>query len=243
MLEHIEERNYLTMSIYAIGDLHFSGTPPTKPMDIFDDKWKDHREKILDSWSSTVHEQDTVILCGDTSWAMDYKTALADDLNAIIALPGEKIILKGNHDYWWTSLKKMENLTENKLRFLQNKFYAVDGVAICGTRGWDLPFMEDFSETDTTILKRECGRLETSLQQAIAEHYSKIIVALHYPPLYKNMESSALTDIMEKYGVQQCAFGHVHGLDAESVFQGTKNTITYKLVAADYTAFQLVKLA
>jgi hypothetical protein len=230
------------MSIYAIGDLHFSGTPPTKPMNIFGDNWENHREKILNSWNSTIHPTDTVLLCGDTSWAMNYQTALADDLAALIALPGRKIILKGNHDYWWTSLKKMETMADNKLDFLQNKFYTAGNIAICGTRGWNLPSVESFSTEDAAILKRECRRLEMSLQQAIAENYTEIIVGLHYPPLYKNMDSSAFTEIMEKYGVRQCVFGHIHGPDAESVFQGIKNNIAYRLVASDYTDFQLVKL-
>jgi len=230
------------MSIYAIGDLHFSGTPPQKPMNIFGDNWEGHREKILASWTSTICPKDTVLLCGDTSWAMDYKTALSDDLAPIIALPGNKIILKGNHDYWWTSLKKMETLSDNKLSFLQNKFYAVDDIAICGTRGWNLPFFENFSSEDAAILKRECGRLETSLQQASAKNYTDIIVGLHYPPLYKNMESSPFTEIMEKYCVKKCVFGHIHGSDSENVFQGSKNNIEYRLVAADYTNFQFVKI-
>ncbi|MDD4320307.1 MAG: metallophosphoesterase [Acidaminococcaceae bacterium] len=230
------------MSIYAIGDLHFSGTPPTKPMNIFGNNWENHREKILAAWTNFVQADDTVLLCGDTSWAMDLTTAMDNDLSTIIKMPGKKILLKGNHDYWWTSLKKMKILTENKIFFLQNDFFPDSNIAICGTRGWNLPLTENFSIEDTLILKRECGRLETSLQKAIANHYTKIVVGLHYPPLYKNMVSSAFTKIMEKYKVEQCVFGHIHGADAASVFQGEKNGITYKLVAADYTNFQLVKL-
>ncbi len=230
------------MSIYAIGDLHFSGIPPTKPMNIFGDNWKNHREKILFAWNASVQADDIVLVCGDTSWAMDLMVAMDNDLSTIIKLPGKKIFLKGNHDYWWTSLKKMKILTEDKIIFLQNIFFAANDIAICGTRGWNLPSSEDFSPKDALILKRECGRLETSLQQAIAKHYTKIVVGLHYPPLYKNMASSAFTEIMEKYKVEQCVFGHIHGTDVANVFQGEKNGIIYQLVAADYTDFQLVKL-
>ena len=230
------------MSIYAIGDLHFSGSPPTKPMDIFGDNWDNHREKILAAWQKSITAKDTIILCGDTSWAMDLKTAMDNDLSAIVTLPGEKILLKGNHDYWWTSLKKMEKVTEHNISFLQNNFFTANDVAICGTRGWNLPFGETFSPEDELILKRECGRLETSLKLALGQGYNNIIVGLHYPPLYKNMTESVFTEIMEKYKVQQCVFGHVHGEDAGSVFQGEKNGTEYKLVAADYTNFQLVKL-
>lgn len=230
------------MAIFAIGDLHFSGIPPTKPMHIFGANWENHREKILNSWQESVQPNDTVILCGDISWAMNLQTAMENDLRSIIALPGKKVILKGNHDYWWTSLKKMEKVTENNLSFLQNNFFTDNSTAICGTRGWNLPFGDDFLAEDQLILTRECGRLETSLKLAQAQGYKDFIVGMHYPPLYKNIVESVFTEIMEKYNVKQCIFGHVHGEDATSVFQGEKNGITYKLVAADYTKFQLIKL-
>ncbi|MEG1726952.1 MAG: metallophosphoesterase [Acidaminococcaceae bacterium] len=226
------------MNIYAIGDLHLSGTPPTKPMTIFGQHWENHWSKIKASWLAQVQAEDTVILCGDTSWAMHLTTALAD-LTAISDLPGQKIILRGNHDYWWSTLKKLQTQTQGTLAFLQNNFYASGQTAICGTRGWNLPLAPDFTSEDFTIYQRECLRLENSLQQAQAAGYQKIIVALHYPPLYNKQDDSMFAQLCTRYRVHTCVFGHIHGEDSTQVFQGELNGTTYRLVSADTVAFQL----
>ena len=232
------------MAIYAIGDLHFSGLPPTKSMEVFGAYWLNHREKVIKSWQETVQPEDTVVLCGDTSWSMDLPSALKEDLTTIISLPGHKVLLKGNHDYWWTSLTKMTETTENKLHFLHNNAYFTGKIAICGTRGWNLPSLLTFTPHDEAIYTREAMRLETSLQLAKKEGATNIIVALHYPPLYKAEDDSLFTALCEKYGVATCIYGHVHGDAARhlELFQGEKNGTNYQLVAADYLDFKLLKI-
>lgn len=232
------------MAIYAMGDLHFSGNPPQKPMDVFGIQWKNHREKILSNWQKTVKSEDTVLLVGDTSWSMELSDAVEKDLGILTQMPGHLVLLKGNHDYWWTSLKKMQE-TLATITFLHNTFYRTGDIAICGTRGWNLPSMPDFSPHDQRIYDREVGRLKRSLAAAKAAGAKHLIVALHYPPLYKSDEISGFTELCKAYGVEQCIYGHVHGDAAHflQLFQGVRDGTKYTLVAADYVNFQLVKLA
>ena len=151
------------MSLYAIGDLHFS-TAVNKPMNIFGDNWDNHEEKIINSWKSKVNEEDTVLIVGDTSWAINMNEA-EEDLNIIHNLPGKKIYVKGNHDYWWTTVAKLNKLYDD-MSFLQNNFYQYEEYAICGTRGWICPNDVKFTEDDEKIYKREAHRLKLSLDAA-----------------------------------------------------------------------------
>ena len=151
------------MNIYAISDLHLSGEPAKKPMDIFGEHWTAHKEKVKENWLATVKEEDTVIICGDISWAMQLRE-VEEDLMWIAQLPGRKILMRGNHDYWWTSLKKMQDNFGKHFEFLQNNCIMVGDTAICGTRGWLLPSSENFTEDDNKIYQREGIRLEMSLQ-------------------------------------------------------------------------------
>ncbi len=224
------------MSIFAIGDFHLSGEPPAKPMEVFSPAWKNHFEKISTNWLQTITPADTVIICGDTSWAMSLEGAM-QDLNRIAALPGQKIILRGNHDYWWTSLKKMQLATENKFMFLQNNFYACGSAAVCGSRGWILPSSEAFGEDDRHIYEREGIRLEMSLAAAKKAGFTKIVAAMHYPPLYKAGEQTVFTELFQKYGVSSCVFGHIHGQDAANIFEGESGGVIYKLVSCDTQNF------
>lgn len=224
------------MSIFAIGDFHLSGEPPAKPMEVFSPAWANHFNKIRAAWLPLVAEDDTVIICGDTSWAMSLGAALPD-LNRIATLPGRKIILRGNHDYWWSSLKKMQQATENKFMFLQNNFFACGDIAVCGTRGWLLPSSDAFTDDDRHIYEREGIRLENSLSAAAKAGYTKFIAALHYPPLYRAGEATLFTELLHKYGVTHCVFGHIHGTDAANIFEGNDNGITYKLVSCDTQNF------
>lgn len=224
------------MKIYAIGDLHLSGNPPSKPMEIFGEHWQCHAAKVAANWQQLVTGDDTVIICGDTSWAMDLQSALTD-LNWIARLPGRKIILRGNHDYWWTSLKKMQQATESKFSFLQNNFYTCGDTAICGSRGWLLPSSENFTDDDAAIYRREGLRLEASLAAAKQAGYNDIIVALHYPPLYDAGNESIFAELLENYRVRHCVFGHIHGSDAGLFFEGQRNNINYKLVSCDTQNF------
>ena len=229
------------MAIYAIGDLHLSGNPPTKPMTIFDPKWENHWNKVKEYWKNTVTDQDLVILCGDISWAMRLEDAM-EDLKEIMALPGEKIMLRGNHDYWWSTASKITKATEGKIGLLQNSFFIHHNAAICGTRGWNLPSAEGFTTEDSVIYSRELMRFETSLRSAKAAGFNTLIAALHYPALYTGEEDSGFASLCEKYQVKTCIFGHIHGEDAKEIFQGEKNGTSYKLVAADFLDFKLLEL-
>ena len=230
------------MKLYAIGDLHLSGTPPTKPMTVFGRHWDEHWPKIRESWQAAVTADDTVIICGDTSWAMQLETAVAD-LDELAALPGNKILLRGNHDYWWSTIKKMREATGGAFHFLQNNFHAAGDVAICGTRGWNLPGSPSFRQEDEAIYKRECLRFRASLELARAAGYKKIVAALHYPPLYCASDSSCFSELCREYGVKSCVFGHIHGEDVQNAFSGFKDGTDYRLVSADGVAFALQEIA
>lgn len=229
------------MHIYAIGDLHLSGDPPRKPMDIFGEKWRNHKEKISENWLNTVGEEDAVIVCGDISWAMTLQEAAAD-LDWLVSLPGRKILLRGNHDYWWSSINKMQAAYGNKLEFLQNNSLLIGETAVCGTRGWLLPSTDNYTEEDKKIYAREGLRLELSLKAA--EQYSpkEIIAAFHLPPLFKPDEQTIFTELLEKHKVKYCIFGHIHGENREYVFEGTMAGTNYKLVSCDTQNFSLFKI-
>lgn len=229
------------MHIYAIGDLHLSGEPPTKPMEIFGTHWQGHKDKIKQHWLETVTPDDTVIICGDISWAMSLEEA-AQDLNWLAALPGRKLLLRGNHDYWWTSLAKMHKRYGESFEFLQNGCIMAGDIAVCGTRGWILPSAENFSEEDAKIYKREGIRLELSLQAAAKQAPRAIITALHYPPLFARTEHTLFTNLMHQYGVNYCVYGHIHGENHISVFEGVREKISYKLVSCDTQGFELYKI-
>ena len=229
------------MHIYAIGDLHLSGEPPTKPMEIFGEHWLGHKEKIKQHWLETVTADDTVIICGDISWAMNLEGA-AQDLDWLAQLPGRKLLLRGNHDYWWTSLAKMQQRFGEHFEFLQNGCIMVGDIAVCGTRGWILPSAENFTPEDEKIYKREAIRLELSLQAAIKEQAATIITAFHYPPLFAPTEQTAFTDLLKKYNVQHCVYGHIHGENHVITFEGEREGINYKLVSCDTQDFRLYKI-
>ena len=236
------------MHIYAIGDLHFSGVPETKPMTVFGEHWENHRQRIIENWKQTVTPEDVVILCGDISWAMKLADAVEDDLKEVAALPGTKVLLRGNHDYWWTTLAKMKQATEDKFFFLQNSYYPLDmdsvKLAVCGSRGWLTPVCEGYQpETDDSILRHEELRLRASLDAAGQEGYKDIILALHYPPFYSAEENSVFKQIIDKYRVNTCVFGHIHGTEgAAAVFEGELDGCVYKLVSCDTQGFTPVRI-
>jgi predicted phosphohydrolase len=229
------------MSIFVIGDLHLSGNPPKKPMEIFGQHWKNHWNKIKENWIKSVNKNDTVIICGDISWAIDLKEAL-EDLNEIAQLPGKKVLLRGNHDYWWVTLKKMREETKESFEFLQNNFIQINNTAICGTRGWKLPSDEYFTIKDEKIYLREELRFENSLKSAKDKGFDDIIAVLHYPPLTENNLNTKFTHLCEKYKVKICVYGHVHGEDITNAFNGLHNNINYKLTSCDGLNFELFKI-
>lgn len=228
------------MSLYAIGDLHFS-TAVNKPMNIFGDNWENHEEKIINNWENTVNIEDTVLIVGDTSWGINMNEAGAD-LNIIHELPGKKIYVKGNHDYWWTTVTKLNKLYDD-MSFLQNNFYSYKDYAICGTRGWICPNEVKFTEEDEKIYKREAHRLKLSLDAAIKSGFEKIIVITHYPPTNDKLEPSIFTEIYEQYNVEKVIYGHLHGKESFKMgLEGIHRGVEYKLVSCDYVNFNLIKI-
>ncbi|CEO13984.1 metallophosphoesterase [Paraclostridium sordellii] len=228
------------MSLYAIGDLHFS-TAVNKPMNIFGDNWENHEKKIIDSWNSKVNKNDTVLIVGDTSWGINMDEATFD-LDIIHNLPGKKIYVKGNHDYWWTTVAKLNKLYED-MSFLQNNFYSYNEYAICGTRGWICPNDVKFTEDDAKIYKREAHRLKLSLDAAKKAGFKKVIVITHYPPTNDKLEPSLFTDIYEEYKVEKVIYGHLHGKESFKMgLEGIREGVEYKLVSCDYVDFNLVKI-
>jgi len=228
------------MSIYAIGDLHF-GTKVNKPMDIFGKMWYQHEEKISINWSKMVKAEDTVLLCGDTSWGMNIDEA-SSDLNIISELPGKKIFIKGNHDFWWLTISKLNKMYNNSF-FLQNSCIEVENYAICGTRGWICPNDTKFTKHDNKIYQREINRLELSLKKAKEKSSGEIIVMLHYPPTNDKLERSGFIDLIEKYNVKKVIYGHLHGENSYKCgIKGNHFETNFNLVSADYLNFKLLKL-
>lgn len=224
------------MSVFAIGDLHLSFDERIeKPMDIFGDSWLDHHERLKEYWTESVSADDTVMIPGDVSWGLRLDEALAD-FKWIHELPGKKIITKGNHDLWWTSITRLNNLFDDII-FLQNHCYMVPDtkIAVCGTRGWICPGTVDFDEHDQKIFDRELLRLNFSLEEAKRQGAEEIIAALHYPPTNDKMQVSGFTEMLSRYGVKTCVYGHLHGDDAfKNGIKGVLNGVEYKLVSLDY---------
>ena len=234
------------MSIYVIGDLHLS-FKENKPMSIFGDNWEGHEEKIKNNWIENVKKEDLVILPGDFSWA----TYLKDtdlDFEYLNKLPGKKLLLKGNHDYWWTTVTSMRNfLNENNFEnidFIYNNSYEFEDKIIVGTRGWS----QTEDAEDKRLSKREAQRLELSIQHGINTYGEdkEIIVFMHYPPitnsnLTKN-EINEFIQIMQKYNVKKCFYGHLHADSHNEAIEGVIDGIEYKLISSDYLDFDLIKI-
>lgn len=226
------------MAIFAIADLHLSGNPPTKPMDCFSPGWKNHWQKIRTAWQKSITDQDTVLIAGDISWAMKWTQAI-EDLAAIDDLPGRKILVRGNHDYWWTTVGKMNQLRPDRLCFLHNNFYAAQtDWAICGSRGWITPGDPCFRSEDEVIFQRELSRIELSLTAAKKAGFAKLLLMLHFPPLYLTETQNALTALLEQFSVQICVYGHIHGDAINMAPQEKIGGAACHLVACDALNFQ-----
>ena len=221
--------------IYSIADLHLSfGT--NKPMDVFSG-WTNYTERIRANWQRLVEPDDTVVIAGDISWAMKLND-INKDFEYIQSLNGKKIILKGNHDYWWTTKSKMDKYISDSgfdsISILHNNYYVIEDTAICGTRGW---FYDAEKDEDMLILKREVGRLKMSIEPAVSAGY-KPVVFLHYPPIYNGMECTEIMDVLREYEIEKCFYGHVHGGNAaKKAFIGEKDGISFRLIACDYVNF------
>ena len=222
------------MALYAIGDLHLCLGAP-KPMDIFGGAWVGYMDKLKEGMS-VLTDEDTVVLLGDLSWALGLDEA-KEDFSWINAIPGKKIILKGNHDYWWSTASKFDKFCNangfENMHILNNNCYFYEDVALCGTRGW---FFEESrsSEHDEKVFKRELGRLETSLKAAGDKQK---VVFLHYPPRYKGYECSEILQLLKTYDVRQCFYGHLHGPSHALAQEGQWDGVEFKLVAADKIQF------
>lgn len=232
------------MSIYTIGDLHLS-FGMNKPMDIFGVNWEGHFKKIEKSWKEQVTEKDLVVLPGDFSWAMNLNDTI-EDFKYLSKLPGKKILLKGNHDYWWATLKKMRQFIKDNefgdIDFLQNNSYLYEDKIIVGTRGW----VYDEKGDNIKILKREKLRLELSLQDAVEKYgdEKEIIVFMHYPPFGKEyvLKENDLKESLKQYNVKKCIYGHLHGESCQDAIQGELDGIEYILVSSDYLEFNLKRI-
>ncbi len=235
------------MALFAISDLHLA-IGMDKPMDIFGLHWENHVRQIEQAWNTLISADDTVVIPGDISWGMTLDQAMPD-FEFLDRLPGKKIILKGNHDYWWSSVTKIERFFEEKklwsIRLLKNNCFRVDdSILLCGTRGWILPCENSFRQSDEIIFKRELGRLNTSLTQArtLQAPEDQIIVALHYPPLLPTCLETEFTRMMEEFQVKRCLFGHIHGNGKERAYEGERNGVFYQNISADKLAFKPLRL-
>lgn len=220
--------------IFAIGDLHFDNTGK-KPMDIFGDNWLNHEKNIIDNWNRIVAEEDLVLLVGDTSWGLKLEDAY-EDLLKIEKLPGQKIMIKGNHDYWWDSLNKLNNLGLKTINFIQNNSFIYNNIAIIGTRGWSSIDMDESDIQDQKIFKRELNRLRLSLE-SIKEKVEKKIVIIHYPPFNIDMSTNEFVDIMNEFDVDICLYGHLHAEGHKYAFNGKIKGIEFQCVSSDYIDF------
>lgn len=228
------------MPLFAMADLHLS-LGSDKPMDVFGGKWKNYVNKIEDGWRSTVSEQDTVVLAGDISWAMNFEQLLPDFL-FLESLPGKKILIKGNHDYWWNTVTKLQAFLEaNSLTtfsFLFNNAFRVGDISVCGTRGWDI---FSAAEHDDLIRRREAGRLRASLEYA-AQFGGEPVVFIHYPPVNDRSRGDELLDTIHDFGVRRCYYGHIHSGGLGRAFRGEKFGVDYRLISADVVDFKPVRV-
>ncbi|HIU25162.1 MAG TPA: metallophosphoesterase [Candidatus Copromorpha excrementigallinarum] len=234
------------MSIYAIGDTHLSfAEGKEKPMDIFGPRWYQHWKRLEKNWRDMVKEEDTVIVAGDISWALKLEDAKAD-LDWIDALPGRKVMFKGNHDLWWSGIKRLNAMYEN-ITFIQNDFFLAENIYICGSRGWITPDSDEFSQEDEKVYRREQMRLEASIEKAEA-HIKKrisagetekgeteIIGVMHYPPVSKPAAFSGFQQIFEDHGIKRVFYGHVHGEEGfRNTIRGKHHGIEYFLISLDF---------
>ncbi|MDR2074228.1 MAG: metallophosphoesterase [Oscillospiraceae bacterium] len=223
------------VSLYAISDLHLS-FGKNKPMDVFEG-WEDYANRLEKNWKNIVTKYDSVVIAGDISWAMNLSGS-RDDFLFLESLPGEKIIMRGNHDYWWGSVKKINDFFSvsgfKSVKLLHNNAIETQDFCVCGARGW---LCRPQSDHDVKICKREIQRLELSLSSAEGSKSEKIAF-MHYPPIYGGEEFEDVFDVLKKYEIKRCYYGHVHGKDAfKRSFIGEYKGVNLELISCDYTGF------
>lgn len=228
------------MSLFAIADLHLS-LNGEKPMDVFRG-WQNYVQRLEENWRRVVKEEDTVVVAGDISWAMKLEDSL-QDFQFLHSLPGEKILLKGNHDYWWSTRSKIDQFLSangfSDMKVLHNCAYLVDGKALCGTRGW---LYNSETAEDKKIVAREAGRLSASMAEA-KKLEGELTAFLHYPPVYDDMECKEILELLAENEIRQCYFGHIHGQNAaQKALVGEYKGVQMHLISADYVQFCPVRV-
>lgn len=222
------------MSLFVIGDTHLS-LSVDKPMDVFKG-WTDYTDRLKNNWNRVVSPEDSVVIPGDISWAMNFDEAVKD-FSFINSLNGKKYILKGNHDYWWNTMSKMNGFLEDNgfdtVKIIHNNAYSVEGFALAGSRGW---FYDDTAEADKKVILREAGRLRTSLRAA-SELGGELVAFLHYPPISSVQRCDEILSVLEEFSVKRCYFGHLHGFVPPENTKIEWNGTVFSLVSADYLGF------
>lgn len=227
--------------MYAISDFHLSNGVD-KPMDVFGENWVGHWDKIRDAWLKEISSEDIVLSAGDTSWGMNLEEA-KPDLSVINDLPGTKYIIKGNHDYWWTSYSKITSLGFNSINFIQNNAFKVGNYVICGTRGWTVAEGET-SAADKKIFDREVIRLKLTLQEGkkLLAEGDKLLLMMHYPPFNSRYENSAFTELIGEYKADKVIYGHLHGFRSRYSAKVDKNGTEYLLTSCDFLSFKPLQI-
>lgn len=227
--------------VYAISDLHLN-TKGDKPMAVFGGNWADYLQRIRENWLDTVKEEDIVLIAGDISWAMSLEEALLD-MEYLNALSGTKVIIRGNHDYWWNSYAKLQKALPPNILAIQNNCIRIGDILICGTRGWTIASEKD-TEENQKIYKREIIRLEIALEDMKKQRKDKDIVLgmMHYPPFGVNRTPSEFSKLFSKYEVQKVVYGHLHGKDAYPSYNLTLDNVDYYLTSCDLVNNTLIKI-
>ena len=225
----------MPMKVFAISDLHLSKVIP-KPMDLFGPRWKDHWERVQANWQC-IGQEDLVLIAGDISWAMYLEDALPDLLD-IGRLPGKKVMIRGNHDYWWNSVKKVREVLPEGMFALQNDAVNLGGLTVCGTRGWSCPGSVGFGPEDKKLYQREVIRMELSLKAAEKIRTGPLAVMIHYPPFNERQEPSGFVELFSRYGVDKVIYGHLHCRSCQCAFEGVLDGVEYILTSCDHLELQ-----
>ncbi len=230
------------MKVYAISDLHLA-ISTDKPMGIFGGSWANYLQEIENDWQNKVTDNDVVLISGDISWAMKLDDAITD-LEFLAKLKGKKILIRGNHDYWWQGINKIREKLPQGIYALQNDAIKIENVVFCGSRGWAVEGSPDFNEQDRKIYSREVERFKLALSSAkkLQTENDKIICLIHYPPFNVRRENSLFTKLFESFNVDKVVYGHLHGKDVKTYLETSKNGIQYYLTSCDQTQNKLVEV-